>query len=57
MDEKEVTVEKRTTVVRDDPAGEATNVNIGPDGSTNVQESGEPVLEEEHVVEEHRTPR
>ena len=56
MDEKEVTVEKRTTVVREEPAGETTNVNIAPDGTTNVQESGDPVVEEEHIVEEHTHP-
>jgi len=56
VEEKEVTVEKRTTVVREEPAGKTTNVNISPDGTTNVQESGDPVVEEEHVVEEHRHP-
>ena len=56
MEEKEVTVEKRTTVVREEPVDKTTNVNIGPDGTTNIQESGDPVVEEEHVVEEHRRP-
>jgi hypothetical protein len=58
VEEKEVTVEKRTTVRREDPVeSETTNVNIGPDGTTNVQESGEdPIVEEEHVVEERREP-
>lgn len=58
MEEKEVSVEKRTTVRREEPVeGETTNVNIGPDGTTNVQESGDdPVVEEETVVEEHRQP-
>ena len=57
MEEKEVTVDKRTTVRREDPVGKTTNVNIGPDGTTNVQESGDdPVVEEEHVVEERRNP-
>ena len=57
MEEKEVTVEKRTTVRREEPVeGQTTNVNIGPDGTTNVQESGDPVVEEETVVEEHRQP-
>ena len=56
MDEKEVIVEKRTTVVREEPAGKTTNVNIAPDGTSNVQESGDPVVEEEHVVEEHTHP-
>jgi hypothetical protein len=53
VEEKEVTVEKRTTVRREDPVGKTTNVNVGPDGTTNVQESGDTVVEEEHVVEEH----
>jgi hypothetical protein len=56
VEEKEVTVEKRTTVVREQPADKTTNVNIAPDGTTNVQDSGDPVVEEEHVVEEHRHP-
>lgn len=56
MEEKEVTVEKRTTVRREDPVGKTTNINVGPDGTTNVQESGDTVVEEEHVVEEHRHP-
>ena len=57
MDEKEVTVEKRTTVVGQEPVDKTTNVNVGPDGTTNIQESGQdPVVEEEHVVEEHRHP-
>jgi hypothetical protein len=57
VEEKEVTVEKRTTVRREDPVGKTTNVNVGPDGTTNIQESGDDtVVEEEHVVEEHRRP-
>lgn len=56
MEEKEVTVEKRTTVRREEPLDKTTNVNIGPDGTTNSQESGDPVVEEETVVEEHRKP-
>ena len=56
MEEKEVTVEKRTTVRREDPVGKTTNVNVGPDGTTSVQESGDTVVEEEQVVEEHRHP-
>jgi len=52
MEEHEV-VEKRT-VRREEPIeGKVTNVNVGPDGTTNVQESGDTVVEEEHVVEEH----
>ena len=58
MEDKEVTVEKRTTVRREEPIeGKTTNVNVGADGTTNIQESGDPVVEEEeHVVEEHRQP-
>jgi hypothetical protein len=44
VEEKEVTVEKRTTVRRDEPLGKTTNVN---------KSGGDPVVEEEHVVEEH----
>ena len=51
MEEKEV-VEKRT-VRRDELIDKTTNVNVGPDGRTNVQESGTEVVEEEHVIEEH----
>ncbi len=55
MEEKEI-IEKRT-VRREDPLGKTTNINVGPDGTTNVQESGdEEVVEEEHIVEEHRHP-
>ena len=54
MEEKEV-VEKRT-VRREEPGDKVTNVNVGPDGSTDVEESGDAVVEEEHVVEEHRHP-
>ena len=44
MEEKEV-IEKRT-VRREDPLGKTTN----------VQQSGDEVVEEEHIVEEHRHP-
>ena len=56
MEEKEV-VEKRT-IRREGPVDPVTNVNIGPDGTTNIQESGDRVVEEEHVVEEreHQHP-
>ena len=54
MEEKEL-IEKRT-VRRDEPLDKTTNVNVGPDGTTNVEESGDAVVEEEHVVEEHRHP-
>ena len=50
MEEKEI-VEKHT-IRREEPADKVTNVNVGPDGTTNVQESGDEVVEEEHVVEE-----
>ena len=56
MEEKEV-IEKRT-IRRDEPVNKVTNVNVGPDGTTNVQTSGDEVVEEEHVVEEreHKHP-
>ncbi|HVD50875.1 MAG TPA: hypothetical protein VNB51_02440 [Candidatus Udaeobacter sp.] len=54
MEEKEI-IEKRT-VRREEPVDKVTNVNVGPDGTTNIQESGDTVVEEEHVVEEHRHP-
>ena len=44
-------IEKRT-VRCEEPIGTTTNVNVGPDGTTNVQKSGDTVVEEEHVVEE-----
>ena len=50
MEEKEI-IEKRT-VRREEPVGGTTNLNVGPDGTTNVQTSGDTVVEEEHVVEE-----
>jgi hypothetical protein len=49
--EEKTIIEKRT--VREEPINKTTNVNVGPDGTTNVQESGDTVVEEEHVVEEH----
>jgi hypothetical protein len=56
VEDKDI-VEKRT-VRREEPGDKVTNVNVGPDGTTNVQESGDEVVEEEHVVEEreHRHP-
>ena len=59
MEEKEI-IEKRT-VRREEPIDKTTNVSVGPDGTTNVQESGDEVVEEEriveeHIVEEHRHP-
>jgi hypothetical protein len=50
VEEKEV-IEKRT-VRREEPVNKVTSVNIGADGTTNVQESGDAVVEEEHVIEE-----
>ena len=50
MEDKEV-IEKRT-VGREEPVRTTTNINVGPDGTTNVQTSGDTVIEEEHVVEE-----
>lgn len=50
--EEKVIVEKRT-VRREDPVNKVTSVNIGADGTTNVQESGDEVVEEDHVVAEH----
>jgi hypothetical protein len=54
MEEREV-IEKRT-VRREEPLDKITNVNVGPDGTTNVEESPDEVVEEEQVVEE-RTRR
>lgn len=61
MEENKV-VEKRI-VHSEDPVNKVTSINIGADGTTNIQESGDEVLEEEHVVEErvveeheHRQP-
>jgi hypothetical protein len=51
VEEKEI-VEKRT-VRREAPLDKVTNINVAPDGTTNVQESSTEVVEEEHVVEEH----
>ena len=49
MEERKTTVEKRTEVTREDrvpdPKTKTTNVNIGSDGSTQVQEEGEIVDE------------
>lgn len=55
MEEKEI-VEKRT-VRREAPLDKVTNINVAPDGTTNVQESSTEVVEEEHVVEEHEHRR
>jgi hypothetical protein len=59
MEENKI-VEKRI-VHSEDPVNEVTSVNIGADGTTNIQESGDEVVEEEraveeHVLEDHRRP-
>jgi hypothetical protein len=61
MEERKV-VEKRTEVEREEP--KTTNVNIGSDGSSQVQEStdvvdepiGATTVRREITVEERRTP-
>ena len=58
MEENKI-IEKRI-VESEVPVNEATNINIGPDGTTNIQKSGDEVVEEqvveETVVEEHPQP-
>lgn len=63
MEERKV-VEKRTEVEREEPVVEGTkNINIGADGSTQVQESGDIVddpvgattVRKETTVEERRS--
>ena len=55
MEEKEI-VERRT-VRHEEPLEETTNVNVAPDGTTNVEESGDDdVVVEDTVVEERREP-
>jgi hypothetical protein len=44
-------VEKRI-VDSEDPVNEVTSINIGADGTTNIQKTGDQVVEEERVVEE-----
>jgi hypothetical protein len=46
------------TIRREEPVNKVMNVNVGPDGTTNVQRSGDEVVEEERVVEEqeHKHP-
>lgn len=63
MEEHKV-VEKRTTVTREDHVKEpkTTNINIGADGSTQVQEESEVVddpvsstiIRQEETVEKHQ---
>ncbi|MEO8632900.1 MAG: hypothetical protein ABI466_06040 [Chloroflexota bacterium] len=64
MDERRITVEKRTEVTREVPVREpkTTNVNIGSDGSTQIQEEGEivddpvgsTIITTEETVEKHQ---
>jgi hypothetical protein len=63
MEERKV-VEKRTEVEREEPVEHGTkNINIGADGSTQVQESGDAVddpvgattVRKETTVEERRS--
>ena len=64
MEERKV-VEKRTTVTREDHIDEepkTTNVNIGPDGNTQIQEDseivddpvGSTIITTEETVEKHQ---
>ncbi len=50
MEEHKTTIEKRTEVTREDrvadPKPKTTNVNIGSDGSTQVQEEPEVVVDD-----------
>ena len=61
MDERKTTVEKRTEVTRVDrvaaPKPKTTNVNIGSDGSTQIQEESEVVEEpvESTIIREETT--
>jgi hypothetical protein len=52
--EEKTIIEKRT--VREEPIDKTMNVNVGPDGTTNVQESGDTVVEEERVEEHEHQP-
>jgi len=66
MEERETTVEKRTQVTREDsvaePKTKTTNINIGSDGSTQIQEEqetvddpvGSTIIRQEETVEKHR---
>ena len=66
MEDRKV-VEKRTTVTREDHVDEVaepktTNVNIGPDGDTQVQEDveivddpvGSTIIRQEETIEKHQ---
>jgi hypothetical protein len=61
MEDREV-IEKRTRVEREEiPSPGVKNVNVGPDGTTDVQESGDMIddpvgtttVNEETTVQEH----
>jgi hypothetical protein len=66
VEDREV-VEKRTTVTREDHVDEVeeprtTNVNVGPDGDTQVQEDvgivddpvGSTIVRQEETIEKHQ---
>ena len=63
MEERKV-VEKRTEITREErgPKSKTTNVNIGPDGSTQVQEEEEivddpvasTIIRQEETIEKHQ---
>ena len=61
--EERKTVEKRTEITTEDHVKEpkTTNVNVGPDGSTQVQEEeivdepvGSTIIREEETIEKHQ---
>jgi hypothetical protein len=64
MEERKTTVEKRTEITQVDHVDEpkTTNVNIGPDGSTQVQEEtdivddpvGSTIITQEETVEKQQ---
>jgi hypothetical protein len=66
MEERKTTVEKRTEVTREDrvpdPKKKTTNINIGSDGSTQVQEEqeivddpvGSTIIRQEETVEKQQ---
>ena len=66
MEERKTTVEKRTEVTREDrvadPKKKTTNINVGSDGSTQVQEEQEivedpvesTITRTEETVEKHQ---
>ena len=66
MEERKTTIEKRTEVTREDrvadPKKKTTNINVGSDGSTQVQEEQEivddpvesTIIRKEETVEKHQ---